>query len=65
MAWSLFFIALALMLVFEGILPFLSPSVWRQMMQYLLQQNDRSLRVMGLLSMLLGVSLIYIIHYFF
>lgn len=47
--------ALALMLVVEGLLPFLSPGAWRQVFQRALQLSDGQLRFLGLTSMLLGL----------
>lgn len=50
--------ALALMLVFEGLLPFLSPGRWRQVFARVLQMSDGQLRFMGLCSMLAGIVLL-------
>ena len=47
--------ALALMLVVEGLLPFLSPGAWRQVFQRALQLSDGQLRFLGLTSMVLGL----------
>lgn len=58
--WSLFITAIGLLFVFEGILPFLSPSIWRKMVQQMFTQSDRTVRVMGLISMLLGLALVCI-----
>lgn len=57
-----FLAAVALVLVIEGILPFVCPNCWRATMQKLLEQQPRTLRMIGLLSMLLGVILLYVIH---
>lgn len=54
--------ALALMLVVEGILPFLNPGALRRTLQTLGKMDDRSLRIMGLLSMLSGVLLLYLVR---
>ncbi|MBZ0070416.1 MAG: DUF2065 domain-containing protein [Thiohalobacteraceae bacterium] len=54
--------ALALMLVIEGLLPFLSPAGLRRTLQTLGELNDRSLRIMGLVSMLAGVALLYLVR---
>jgi uncharacterized protein YjeT (DUF2065 family) len=51
--------ALALMLVFEGLFPFLSPGGWRQTFQKLLQLRDGQLRFFGLVSILLGLVSLY------
>jgi uncharacterized protein len=50
--------ALALMLVFEGLLPFVSPSAWRQMFERATQLSDGQLRFIGLSSMLAGLLLL-------
>lgn len=47
--------ALALMLVIEGVLPFLSPGTWRQVFQRALQMTDGQIRFIGLSSMLAGL----------
>ncbi len=50
--------ALALMLVFEGMAPFLIPGGWRQMMARFSSLDDRVLRTVGLLSMISGLVLL-------
>lgn len=50
--------ALALMLVFEGLLPFISPLAWRQMFERATQLSDGQLRFIGLSSMLAGLLLL-------
>ena len=55
-------IALCLVLVIEGILPFLYPRRWREMVMMLSEIDDRTMRVAGLASMLLGTGLLYLIH---
>ena len=50
--------ALALMLVFEGLLPFLSPATWRDVFSRALQMTDGQLRFIGLASMLSGLLLL-------
>lgn len=57
--WQELAVAFSLVLVIEGVLPFLSPRHWRQMVQAAALMNDRSLRLMGLFSMLLGLGLLY------
>lgn len=51
-------IALGLMLVLEGLLPFLAPRIWREAFQRITQMADGQLRFMGLTSMLGGLFLI-------
>ncbi len=50
--------ALALMLLFEGLLPFISPSSWRRMFERATQLSDGQLRFIGLSSMLAGLLLL-------
>lgn len=57
-----FLTAIAMMLVIEGILPFLNPAGLRRTLLMLAEQDDRALRVMGLISMVAGVILLYIVH---
>ena len=47
--------ALALMLVFEGLLPFLSPTAWRRVFERALKMSDGQVRFIGLSSMLVGL----------
>lgn len=54
--------AVALVLVIEGILPFLNPAGWRRMMVMAAQLDDATLRAIGLTSMVLGVVLLYLVH---
>jgi uncharacterized protein len=53
--------ALALMLVIEGLLPFLSPVLWRQVFARVLAMSDGQIRFIGLSSMVAGLLLLYII----
>jgi len=50
--------AFALFLVFEGLLPFASPSMFRQTMMQMSEMSDNALRLTGLGGMLLGVVLL-------
>ncbi|HNQ03455.1 MAG TPA: DUF2065 domain-containing protein [Thiobacillaceae bacterium] len=56
---DIFFPALALMLVLEGVLPFIAPKVWRETFARMLRFNDGQLRFMGLISMLAGLLLLW------
>jgi uncharacterized protein YjeT (DUF2065 family) len=51
--------ALGLMLVLEGLMPFLFPAVWRETLNKLSQLRDGQLRFVGLILMLSGLLLIY------
>jgi uncharacterized protein len=52
--------AFALMLVIEGLFPFLAPSAWRETFRRLMQLSDGQIRFFGLTSMLAGVVLLVI-----
>lgn len=54
--------AFCLMLVLEGIIPFLYPTRWRNLVASLAQVSDSQLRTMGLVSMLIGVGLLYLLN---
>lgn len=59
--WETFLNAVALMLVLEGMLPFLSPQTWREAFRKLTEINDNQIRFIGLTSMLAGLILLLII----
>jgi uncharacterized protein YjeT (DUF2065 family) len=50
--------ALALMLILEGLLPFLSPRLWRDAFRRILQMNDGQIRFVGLSSIIAGLLLL-------
>ena len=60
--WTEILTALALVLVIEGIMPFLNPAAMRRMMVMVAQMDDKTLRVIGLTSMISGVLLLYLVH---
>ncbi len=53
--WDLLLAAGALMLVLEGLLPFLSPAAWRRMFEQATRMSDGQIRFIGLSSMLIGL----------
>lgn len=54
--------AFALMLVIEGLMPFLLPNAWRDTFRRLIEMNDGQLRFVGLSSMLAGLLLLYFLR---
>ena len=58
--WNELLAAFGLMLVLEGILPFLSPGRLRQTLLQMAKLEDRALRLVGLTSMLLGLLVLYV-----
>ncbi len=59
--WHDLLVALALVLVIEGILPFVNPGGLRRTLLLLSQMSDQHLRVAGIASMLLGLLLLYVV----
>ena len=53
-----FLLALALMLILEGVLPFLSPNLWRETFRRIPQMSDGQIRFVGLSSMIVGLLLL-------
>jgi len=60
--WNEIGVAMALLLVVEGILPFANPEGLRRMLRAVSELNDTQLRFAGFGSMLLGVALLYILR---
>ena len=60
--WHELLVALCLLMVIEGLLPFLSPRFWRKMAYNVARLNDRSVRIMGLASMLIGAGILYLVN---
>lgn len=56
MAWRDLGTALCLVLVIEGLLPFLAPGRWRSLVAQLAAVDDAALRITGLIMMLLGAG---------
>ncbi len=52
--------ALALMLVFEGLLPFLSPGTWRTAFERATKMSDGQIRFLGLTSIFIGLLLLLV-----
>ena len=56
--WTLLLGALALMLVVEGLLPFLSPTAWRRVFERATRLTDGQIRFLGLSSMIAGLAML-------
>ena len=54
-----FLLALSLMLILEGVLPFLAPNLWRDTFRRITQMSDGQIRFVGLSSMLIGLLILY------
>jgi uncharacterized protein YjeT (DUF2065 family) len=60
--WHVLAAAVALVFIIEGMLPFISPNRWRNLLKVANEMDDRVVRNVGLGSMLLGVLLLYLVH---
>ena len=54
--------AVSLLLVLEGVMPFLNPSRFRKTLSVVIKMKDRELRLVGLGGMLIGVLLLYVVR---
>ncbi|MCE4553341.1 DUF2065 family protein [Roseateles cellulosilyticus] len=54
--------ALALMLIIEGLLPFASPSRWREVFSRIVAMGDGQIRFIGLASVMLGLLGLLFLH---
>jgi len=55
------FAGFALMLVIEGILPFVAPRLWRETFRALIEMKDGQIRFAGLVSMTAGLALLLLV----
>ena len=60
--WHDLAVAFCLMLIIEGIMPFLSPAGWRTMVLSATGMSDRMLRAAGLCAMVAGTALLYAVN---
>ncbi|HTN27343.1 MAG TPA: DUF2065 domain-containing protein [Burkholderiales bacterium] len=58
-----FLLAFALMLIIEGLLPFLAPNLWRETFRRIIRMTDGQIRFFGLTSMLAGVLLLVLLRW--
>jgi uncharacterized protein len=59
---STILLALGLMLIFEGLLPFIAPQAWRETFKRMIELNDGQLRFVGLISIIGGLLLMLLNH---
>lgn len=60
--WQELAIAFCLMLVLEGLIPFLYPQRWKNMVQTLANIDNHTMRIIGFVCMILGTGLLYLVH---
>jgi uncharacterized protein YjeT (DUF2065 family) len=60
--WQVLPVAIALVFIVEGMVPFISPNRWRTTLAMAEQMDDRMIRGVGLGCMLFGVVILYLVH---
>lgn len=56
-----FGLALALMLVIEGILPLIAPATWRELFRRVTELKDGQIRFFGLVSIAAGLGVYWLL----
>lgn len=59
--WSTLLTAFALMLVLEGLLPFIAPKAWRDTFRRITELADGQIRFLGLSSIVVGIVLLFVL----
>jgi uncharacterized protein YjeT (DUF2065 family) len=62
MHWQEILTAVALLLVIEGMLPFVGPQVYKQLVAQIARLGDNQLRAFGLTSMIAGLVLLFFVR---
>ncbi|WP_308420809.1 DUF2065 domain-containing protein [Halopseudomonas salina] len=60
--WQSLATAMCLVLVIEGLMPFLAPGRWKRMLTGITQISDSQLRIIGLCSMVIGTLFLYLVR---
>lgn len=60
--WHEILVAIALLLIIEGVIPFLNPEALRKTMMLISQMSDNTLRFAGLTAMVIGCLLLYAVN---
>lgn len=60
--WSDLLAALAIVCVIEGVMPFINPSGMKRLLGRIASMEERELRIVGLVSMLVGVAILYLVR---
>ncbi len=61
-SWNDLLAAVALLLILEGIVPFINPQILRKLLETMSRLDDRVIRLTGLSSMIAGVVLLYLVR---
>ena len=62
MYWTEILTALALVLVIEGMLPFVRPGRYKQLVAQIVRLSDNQLRAFGLGAMIIGIVLLFVVR---
>ncbi|NCF52420.1 DUF2065 family protein [Gammaproteobacteria bacterium] len=62
MYWTEILTAVALLLVIEGMLPFVRPGRYKQMVAQIVRLSDNHLRLFGLAAMIIGLLLLFVVR---
>jgi uncharacterized protein YjeT (DUF2065 family) len=60
--WTDLVAALAIVCIIEGIMPFLNPSATKRLLARMTSMEEREMRIVGLVSMLVGVAILYLVR---
>jgi uncharacterized protein YjeT (DUF2065 family) len=60
--WSDLLAALAIVCVIEGVMPFVNPAGMKRLLTRMASMEEREMRIVGLLSMLVGVAILYLVR---
>ncbi|MGA8202870.1 MAG: DUF2065 domain-containing protein [Woeseiaceae bacterium] len=63
MNWTEILTAVALVLVIEGMLPFVRPGRYKQLVAQIVRLSDNQLRTVGLVSMIVGLLLLFVVRH--
>ena len=63
MNWTEILTAAALVLVIEGMLPFVRPGRYKQLVAQIVRLSDNQLRMIGLVSMIVGLLLLFVVRH--
>ncbi len=62
MEWGLLLKVLAMVLIIEGIMPFVTPIRWKKYLQRMIEANNRQVRIMGFVLLIVGSVLLFVAH---
>ena len=59
--WNALLLAFGMLLLLEGLLPFLSPRQWRALFEQAAKLSDGQLRFLGLTALVVGCAILLIV----